>query len=88
MRQITTVKGQTIFDLAVQEYGNMELAFQILSDNPELTGLNDLPVGMVLPVGIDFDVSHPIKEGVIIQLQDFLETENTLVAKELGTVIS
>lgn len=88
MRQITTIKNQTVFDLAVQEYGNMEAAFQILVDNPHLVGTNDLPIGYNLPADIDFDISYPIQPGTLIYLQDYLQIENTVIAKELDTVIS
>jgi|WetSurMetagenome_2_1015567.scaffolds.fasta_scaffold01806_17 hypothetical protein len=87
MRQITTVKNQTIFDLAVQEYGNIELAFQILEDN-DLSGLNDFPSGHTLTEGCDFDLAYPIKEGVIIEIQDTIDGENKNVANQLETVIS
>jgi hypothetical protein len=87
MRQITTVKNQTIFDLAVQEYGNVELAFQILEDN-DLTGLNDFPSGHNISAGCDFDIAYPIKEGVTINIQDPLSGENKIIAKQLETVIS
>lgn len=88
MKQISTVKNQTVFDLAVQAYGNMEAAFQILVDNPHLVGANDLPIGYNLPVDIDFDISYPIKEGTMIYLQDYLQSENTMVASQLDKVIS
>ncbi len=87
MRQIVTVKNQTIFDLAVQEYGNVELAFQILEDN-DLTGLNDFPSGHTISAGCDFDIAYPIKEGVAINIQDPLTGENKIIAKQLETVIS
>lgn len=88
MRQILTVKGQTIFDLAVQEYGNMEAAFQILTDNPHLSGLNDFPVGYVKTADMEFDVAYPIRDGITINLQDTLDIESTVVKKELDKVIS
>lgn len=88
MRQILSVKGQTIFDIAVQEYGNAEAAFQVLADNPQLAGLNEFPAGYVLPAEADFDISHAIRQGTPINLQDFLEIENTLIANELTTVVS
>ena len=87
MRQISVVSDQTIFDIAAQEYGNAELAFQIVEDN-ELSGLNDLPIGITLDEGVDFDVTYPIIEGTIIYLQDYLSDENTAIAKELTNIIS
>lgn len=88
MRLITTVRNQTIFDIALQEYGTVEAAFQIIEDNPHLSGLNDFPAGVTLPAGTDFNISYPIREGVTINLQDELDIENTTVKKDIGTVIS
>jgi hypothetical protein len=87
MRQITTVSNQTVFDIAVQEYGNVELAFQIIQDN-DLAGLNELPAGHELANGCDFDVSYPLKAGLTINIQESLEGENTVIANQLETVIS
>jgi hypothetical protein len=87
MRQITTVKDQTIFDIAVQEYGNVELAFQILEDN-DLSGLNDFPSGHVIISGCQFDLAYPIKTGVVIKIQESLDGENKVVANQLETVKS
>lgn len=88
MRQISTVENQTVFDIAVQEYGNMEAAFQILTDNPHLAGLNQLPAGYSLPVDIDFDISYPIQPGTIVHIQRSLPIENTVIANQLNQVIS
>lgn len=88
MRQIITVKNQTIFDLALQAYGNVEAAFQILNDNPELKGMNDFPDGYALGEDAEFDISYPIKPDVALNIQDYIEIENTGVAKQLETIIS
>ena len=88
MRQIITVENQTVFDIAVQEYGNMEAAFQILTDNPHLVGLNQLPAGYTLPTDIDFDISYPIQPGTLLYLQPSLTIENTVIANQLNQVIS
>ena len=87
MRQILTKKGQTVFDIAVQEYGNVEASRQILEDN-DLSGMNELPSGYNMPLEADFDISYPLKSGVVINIQDYIEIENTNIAKELDTVIS
>lgn len=87
MRQILTVKGQTLSDIAVQEYGNVEGVFQLIADN-NLAGMNELPSGYVMPSEASYDISHPLKEGLRINIQDFIEIENTLIANNLTTVIS
>lgn len=87
MRQITTVKDQTIFDIAVQEYGNAELAFQILEDN-DLSGLNDFPSGHVITAGCQFDLAYPLKAGLTINISENLDSENKVIANQLETVKS
>jgi hypothetical protein len=88
MRQIITISDQTIFDLALQAYGNMESAFQILEDNPQLAGMNDFPDGYVMGEEADFDISYPIKAGLTLNIQDYIEIENNTIAKQLEIVIS
>jgi len=55
MRQIKIQANQTIFDIAVQEHGNVEGTFEILKDNEmsdiELT--NPLQVGRLLDIRED-----------------------------------
>jgi hypothetical protein len=88
MKQIITVSNQTIFDLALQAYGNMEAAFQILEDNPQLAGMNDFPDGYSLGEAADFDISYPIKARLALNIQDYIEIENNTIAKQFETVIS
>lgn len=88
MKQITTVKSQTVFDLAVQEYGNMEAVFEIINNNPELIGMNDYPDGHSVDETIDFDMSFPIKPGVKILIDETSALYNTVIIKQLSKVIS
>lgn len=87
MRTITVIKEQTLWDLAVQEYGNAEAAFQILADN-DLAGLNDLPAGHELAEDCDFDIAYPIKPGVKLVIQDRIEGDNQTIAHQLENIIS
>lgn len=88
MRQIVTIKEQTLLDLAVQEYGTPDALFQIISDNPHLAGLNEFPAGHQHPEEADIDISYPIRAGVTIYLQDFIEKENAQVAAQLKEITS
>lgn len=87
MRQITTVKGQTIYDISLQEYGTDEAVFQILEDNPHLAGKNEVPAGSITS-SENFNFGWPIKSGVQINIQDYISIEKTGVAKQLGTITS
>lgn len=88
MRQIITTKKQNIFDLAIQEYGNVAAAFQILADNPELSGLNALPDGYVLPDGYTFDLSYPLKEGLTVNISEDTDLVKLSTKNKITNVIS
>lgn len=38
MKEVILLTGQTVYDLAVQEYGHTDGVFLLLEDNPELIG--------------------------------------------------
>jgi len=88
MRQITTINEQNIFDIAVQEYGNVEAVFIILQDNPQLAGQNEFPAGYSIQEGVEFDISYPIKPGTIINIQEGLEIEKISVKRQIDKIIS
>lgn len=84
MRQILTAKNQTVYDIAVQEYGNVEAVFQIINDNPTLTN----ETGVILGAGVDFDLAGYIKEGTTINILETSDFERPAIKRELTTVIS
>lgn len=84
MRSIKTVKGQTIMDLAIQEYGNFEATFLILEDNPHLAGLNDFPQGHFVDDFCDFDFAHPIKPNVEINIREDSELTIPSVLRQIN----
>lgn len=45
MNKVTVKNDQTIYDIAVQEYGSIEGIFWLMEDNPELNLQDDLVVG-------------------------------------------
>jgi hypothetical protein len=84
MKQILANKKQTVYDIAVQEYGNVEAVFQIISDNPTIE--NETTVE--LEIGVEFDLAGYIKENSIINISENLDIERPLISRELTTVIS
>lgn len=49
MRTYTATTQQSLFDIAVEVYGDVQAVFWLLADNPALTGLTDrLGAGQVL----------------------------------------
>jgi len=51
-RHLTVEQGQSVFDIALQEYGSVREVFRLLADNPALTsGLNtQLAAGQKLQI--------------------------------------
>lgn len=84
MRTIKTVKGQTLMDIAIQEHGNFQAVFELLKDNPHLSGLNDYPAGQMVDDFCDFDFAHPIKAGVVINIREESEFSNPGVLRQLN----
>lgn len=84
MRTIRTIKGQTISDIALQEYGNAEAVMELLGNNPQLAGMNDYPPASLVDDFCDFDVAMPIIAGVKIYVNDHSDLMNRKVLKELN----
>jgi hypothetical protein len=84
MHTIDTVKGQTLMDIAIQEYGNIAAMFIILEDNPHLAGMNKYEAGQLVDPFCDFDIGHPIKEGISINIRKDSDLENLAVLRELN----
>ncbi len=82
MKQILTLKSQTIFDIAIQEYGNVEAFTQILEDN-NLDGLNEFPAGVLLPFENGFNVCYPFREGITLNITENIALQNMTVKKQL-----
>ncbi|WP_053405003.1 hypothetical protein [Persicobacter sp. CCB-QB2] len=67
MQTIKTVRGQSIFDLAIQEYGNIEAAFMIIEDNNLYT----------------IDVADSLPEGMEVKIRETDDTIRQNVLKKL-----
>lgn len=85
MRTIISVKNQTVFDIAVQHYGNVDLFDKIIVDNPHL--VNDYSEASAAGVSVDyneFDLSWPLQEGLRISIDP--SYANNVVLRELKGV--
>ena len=83
-KKIKVLERQTIWDLAIQEYGSIDGAFKILSDNPTLDLATDLVPGTLilinsLPINKDV-VNTLIEKGIVLANKssgnDYLLTED------------
>lgn len=84
MRTIRTLKEQTISDIAIQEYGNIEAVMELIDNNPHLVGMNDYSSSDIIDNFCDFDVSIPIRENVRLYINDSSHLMNRKVLKELN----
>lgn len=86
MKIVQTVKNQTIFDIAVQEYGNAAAWEEILNLNPGLKNdYSSALAAQILYYPEEFDLAFPIMEGTKV----FIETESDLAnAKYLREIAS
>lgn len=79
MITVVTVDNQTIYDLAVQHYGNVGAVGEILRLNPELE--NDLK-------GMDddrevFNFYYPVKGGSVVVIDMDSDVMNKSIVKEI-----
>ena len=88
MKTINSIKGQTVSDIAIQEYGNISAIFKLIEDNPQLAGQNVFPIGYVVDVNADFDLSYPIIAGTEINITENYTLSKPNIVKQLDTVVS
>jgi len=74
MKEINTTKGQTLTDIALQEYGNAEALFEIVENNPAL--LNDFGDDEQTVEDVtQLDLAYPLRKNQKI----IIDTESDLV---------
>jgi hypothetical protein len=78
MKQITVIENQTVFDIAIQEFGNVEAVFLVLEDNPDIK--NEETV--TLYDGIDFDIAHYIKAGSVLNISENTTYNMDVITKQ------
>jgi len=64
MKTVIVEDRQTIWDIAVQEYGGVDGVFQLIEDNPGLTIGSDLQGGQLLKIK-----SAPVNATVLAYMQ-------------------
>lgn len=48
MAQVTVINGQSIFDIAIQVYGTIELVYKLIQDNPQILDIQTNITGYTL----------------------------------------
>lgn len=103
MEQITIEGEQTLFDIAIQEYGkaDAETLWKILDDNPDLSFdykamlTDSVAEGYVIVDNYEVvesgfkDLAYPLSEGQVVNIDsDYAEKENIVLKQIEGVVIS
>lgn len=60
MSNIITMPDQSVFDIAIQEYGSIEGVFNLLRANPELEFDSNIQPGTVLKIE-----GEPVKQTIV-----------------------
>jgi hypothetical protein len=60
MKKVKVLNNQTIWDIALQEYGDVTGVFQILTDNPSIDLDTDLTEGTILYIN-----GEPLNQDVV-----------------------
>lgn len=90
MKTVAVRPNQTIFDLAVQHYGNGEAVAKIIADNPDLR--NDRTA--LAALGIDyiadpvFYIDAPVDPGYPLQIDTDSRLLRTNTTREINTEIT
>ncbi len=75
MKEIVTIDGQTIYDIAVQEYGSADGVGQLIRDNPFLSFGGSLAGGTVLQI----DPSKIIDKKVVDAFREMLPPATRMI---------
>ena len=86
MKQILTVKGQTLTDIAIQEYGNAAAVFEIIENNQDL--LNDFGEDQTLIEDVtQLDLAYPLRKDQVVLVDTESDLVNKTKLKELNNEI-
>ncbi len=82
MKTINTIKNQTVFDVAVQHYGAVDMFVKVIELNPHLKNDYSAAIEAGVPFENDvLDLSYPVMEGTEIIIETAMV--NIKIAQEL-----
>lgn len=90
MNNVTAYKDQSVFDIALQEYGSIEGVFDLLAGNPGLEFDNTFEPGTVLKLEgdiinqevVDYYTKNNIKPATSIEgLEEYSNKKNDMITK-------
>lgn len=86
IKEVATHKGQTLTDIALQEYGNAQSVFEIVTLNFGL--LNDFgDEEQTVEDVTRLDIAYPLRAGQLVKVDTESTLINTQKKKELTEII-
>lgn len=86
MTSKTVKRGQTIFDLAAQHYGNTAAFEEILELNPDIKNdFSSIPEEEIIDRS-EFDMSFPVLEGMSIVIDETSDLMRIDILRELDEI--
>lgn len=90
MKTIKVAPNQTIYDLAVQHYGNAEAVSEILSNNPDLANdtnaLKALGINVAVQSAFRLDVA--VRSGFMLRIDETSDLRNESIIKKITNDIT
>jgi len=86
MKQVAVKANQTIFDLAIEQYGMAEAVSEIIGNNPELKNDPDALAALSYDNGFYFDVA--ILPGLVITVDTNSRLIRSNTIRELNNEIT
>jgi hypothetical protein len=87
MTTIQSIENQTIFDIAIKHYGNLEAVEEILTNNPLLMNDPEICSKNNVPFYPDqFDLAMPIRTNTYIYINETSSLMNQKIVRELANV--
>ncbi len=90
MKTVTVKPNQTIFDIAVEQYGTCEAIPEILSNNPGLCNdseaLKNLGIDYLLDTSFHFDA--PVESGFKVQVDTDSRLIKTSITSEITSEVT
>lgn len=81
MKKVTVKRNQTVYDIAVEQYGTCEAITEIIANNPNLDNDEQAKIRMGIDASKDKDFYFdlPLKQGSIV----LIDTDSRLLKKNI-----
>lgn len=90
MKKVTVKHNQTLYDIAVSEYGTCEAISELLVNNPELSNDSQAKVAMGIDVANDQDFYFdlPLNPGSVVLIDTDSRTLRKNILREIAKEVT